>query len=174
MANPRGTPENLLPGEVAPLKHQGHRWLNRGLAPLCGYCVLKDACPRYSDEPAATCELIEEAHEQLVSSIIRQPHIDAEIDLPLISEYVRSLLFLQLIDLWTSRAGIFVVTKQKGTGQQLVDTQPVFNTSYTVAGHAKRLAEALQLTPAARRDIEQGAGTLSRLLAAEVDDGDNA
>ena len=166
MANPRGTPENLLPGEVAPLKHQGHRWLNRGLAPLCGYCVLKDACPRYSDEPAATCELIEEAHEQLVSTIVKLPHIDAEVDLPLIGEYVRSLLFLRIIDLWASQAGLFVLSKQPKTGQQLVDVQPVFKVRYTVAAHAKRLAEALQLTPASRKGIEQQAGGLTAAIIA--------
>lgn len=151
------------PGE-ARLSHQGYRWLNRGLAPLCSACVLKDHCDDYSDAEGATCPLIEEAHQQLVSQLVALEHIDPVTDRPLVDEYVRSLLFLRLIDLWASQAGLFVVSKQPKTGQQLVDVQPVFKVRYTVAAHAKRLAEALQLTPASRKGIEQQAGGLTATI----------
>lgn len=175
MANPRGTPENLLPPEIAPLKHGGYRWLHRGLAPLCSACVLKDHCDDYSAAGGATCPLIEEAHEQLVSQLVALEHIDPVTDLPLVDEYVRSLLFLRLIDLWASQAGLFVVSKQPKTGQQLVDVQPVVRVRYTVAAHAKRLAETLMLTPATRRQIQStAAGSLARLIAVEAEDNDHA
>jgi hypothetical protein len=87
-------------------------------------------------------------------------------DRPLVDEYVRSLLFLRLIDLWASHAGLFVVSKHPKTGQQLVDVQPVFKVRYTVAAHARRLAEALQLTPATRKGMERQAGGLTAAIVA--------
>ncbi len=153
------------PGE-ARLSHQGYRWLHRGLAPLCSACVLKDHCDDYSDAEGVTCPLIEEAHQQLVTQLVALEHIDPVTDRPLVDEYVRSLLFVRLIDLWASHAGLFVLSKQPKTGQQLVDVQPVFKVRYTVAAHAKRLAEALQLTPASRKGIEQQAGGLTAAIVA--------
>ena len=109
------------PGE-ARLSHQGYRWLHRGLAPLCETCVSKERCESYSDEEGATCPLLADAHEQLVSRILAQEHIDPVIDRPLIDEYVRQTLFLRLIDIWASQVGLFVMAKHGG--RKTIDLQP--------------------------------------------------
>ena len=149
----------------AHLTHQGFRWLNRGLAPLCSACILADECQSYSEQPGAVCAPFEQAHDELVATILDQSHIDKLIDRPLVDEYVRQLLFLRLADLWVSKAGMFTMTNKRGTSPAVVDVQPVLGYRLKAAGHVRRLAETLKLTPSTRAAV-QAAAPLTRAIIA--------
>ncbi len=170
MANPRGTPENLLPGEVAPLKHQAYRYLENtdgqglGLLPLCNRCVLRERCPEYDSAEGAICRPAAEAQRYLLRQILDLPQVDPVQDFALVCEYVKMAIMLQIIDRYVTETGMFQTTK-KGP-----DLTPILHRRITYASHLARLSDRLGLNPAARQKLGASGKPLSPVIAAVLDE----
>ena len=163
MINPKSLanldPANLEePGQAA-LTHQAVRWQKSGLFPLCRKCILRKKCEVYDEEDEdKTCPLAQEAYDHLIESIRALPQIQPE-DLPLVVEYARQSIFVQIIDTWIGEAGPFLPGAEEG----FLEPQPVLTgLRYTAAGHIARLSDRLGLNPAARAKLK-ASGKLAEL-----------
>lgn len=133
------------------LRHQGYRLLNRGMVPVCDRCVWRKRCSEYRE--GGDCEPIAAVHKEITEAIMQRPGMEP-IDRPLVARYVTVLIFLSLLDLWLSQHGPFL----QGAEEGYIELQPALAKSYACyAGLATRMAEALLLTPRARRDLRSDA-----------------
>lgn len=159
MINPKSL-ANLEPSTAA-LSHQAIRWRERGLFPLCRKCILREKCEVY--DPAdddRTCPLALEAYGNLIETITVLPQIQPE-DLPVVVEYARQVVFVQLIDTWIGEVGPFL----PGASEGFLEPQPALGgLRYTAAGHIARLSDRLGLNPAARAKLRE-AGQVPPLAA---------
>ena len=159
-------PENLTP-QTAALSHQGYRFLAHsdtkglGLLPLCKHCVLKDKCPEYSAEEGAVCAPARAAQERLLGQLLSLEQIDPVQDLPLVLEYVKSAIFLQIVDKYVTEAGIFLPGAEEG----YLEWQPVLKTRWTCANSMAKISDKLGLNPVARARLKLE-GRLSKKVAA--------
>jgi len=158
--------DSLPPGNIAPLKHQAYRFLlnsdgrGLGLLPLCAHCVMKDRCGDFSDEEGAVCVQAREAQERLLGQLLSLPQIDAEQDLPLVIEYVKDAIFLQIIDRFLTEAGIFL----EGADAGYLEWQPILSKRWTCANSMGKLSDRLGLNPLARARLKLE-GKLSPMVA---------
>lgn len=159
--------------EEARLTHQAVRWRNRGLFPLCRKCILREKCEVYdSADDDRTCPIAQEAYTDLVAAINSLPQIKPE-DMPVVIEYARQVIFVQLIDIWIGEIGPFLPGKRKGT----LEPQPVLTgLRYTAAGHIARLSDRLGLNPAARAKLKEAGHVpplAARVLRIEEEENDS-
>lgn len=141
--------------------HQGFRLVRTGFVPLCRACVLAPECPVKGEGPTAYCKPLAKARDRMIRQILSLPHIDPQLDLPLVTQYVNARLFCVLCELYATRTGIFL----PGGGRQYLEVQPALSKAYVAyANLARRTAEALLLTPAARRAIEERGGAADVLV----------
>lgn len=159
--------------KLAHLTHQAIRWRNRGLFPLCRKCILAEKCELYdADDSDRTCPIAQEAYTNLVATINALPQIKPE-DMPVVIEYARQVIFIQLVDIWIGEVGPFLAGKRRGS----LEPQPVLaKLRYTAAGHIARLSDRLGLNPAARAKLKDAGHVpplAARVLQIEEGQSDN-
>lgn len=141
------------PPEEAPLKHQGHRFLGRALAPSCGQCIVRQECEEFRE--GGTCVLAERAQEELLASLLALPHILPQ-DEFLCREYAKWATFCAIVDRYLSATSPFL----PGSAQGFIDAQPILKQRSSATSLLTRLASELGLTPAARKrlstDVDRG------------------
>lgn len=145
--NPHPTPalQNLQPYD-APLKHGAYRILSTGMSQPCNKCLLKSECGDY--RPGATCRVADELLVDTVAEIMSQPGIEA-FDRHLATQLGKALVATAVLDSFISRVGLFTAEKNRLT------LQPAIELRTRLTGQIVNLCQALSLTPATRRRLQQ-------------------
>jgi hypothetical protein len=135
------------PGE-AHLKHQAHRFMDRGLWPVCSRCPVREQCERF--DAHGTCVVAAEAQVAVMRQVMALPHVRPE-DAPIADEYARLTVFVNVLDLYLSRHGALL-----GNGDApFCEGQPVLAQRAKFSKLRLEHARELGLTPAARKRLEQ-------------------
>jgi len=159
------------------VSHSGYRWLHSGMAPPCDKCLVHEylkergegGCPFY--ESGATCQVVAEEQERLEQELMQRADIEPAA-FPLVAEYVRTSIFLNICARWLGIVGPLVVKKDK-----TIDVQPILKVYGTYQGQLRRLADALGLSPAARARMgaaEKSSDLVKAIIAVEEEDSSEA
>ena len=144
-------------------KHQGFAFLEAGLWPVCSRCIVKKQCPDYHHH-ATNCGFFSKRQTELIRQILRLPWIRPT-DSRLVERYARLETFLDIVDLWLSRIGIFVNVANKPYEMKV---QNILNVRERIEARADHQANQLILTPHARKQL----GIEKRKKGFEYLDGD--
>lgn len=132
-------------------------YLSSGLLP-CRNCPEADNCPEY--DMNGTCIHVREMLNSTVQACMTLPGIDPQVDTPLVVAFAREIT-IQNVIVWRLQKIGPIIEPEEGEphGARLM-------ADYSASvGRLVKLAKALGITPAQRREIGGGGHDLARLMA---------
>lgn len=140
---------NMLPPDVAAVKHGSYPWLRAHLSPPCAKCPwgLQKTCPRYKTDASDRCSIIAEVRDSVFLAVMEQDHIRPE-DEPLAALYAKWLVAEVLTDRFIAEA-----TTAKAA-------QTYVKLKSLITGKLLSLADALGLTPKSRKALLDKTATI--------------
>jgi len=139
---------NLQGGAERLQTHGANSYWRRTLAPPCRKCLGASQCEEYED--GEVCRIALRAQAKVEEEVKALDHIKP-LHHPLVRDYAKLVIVLDICDVYLEYAGLFVVSGEPG--HELIDVQPVVASRDRFEAAMWKAADKLLLTPAAEAQM---------------------
>jgi hypothetical protein len=155
-SNGPGTGAISNPGSMI---HGVYRYIRTGFLP-CRGCLEAGKCAEYDER--GTCDHLARLLDERIRAVEDLPQIDPATDAPLVLAYARELV-LQDVILWRMQKTGPVVEGKDGEAQEA----RLLHSYHDSVIKMLKLATALAITPAKRKELKATGKNLARLMAGD-------